>query len=225
MEAELAALASCLDQPRRPFAAIVGGAKISSKIGVLKALAARADLLLIGGGMACTFLKAQGIVVGDSLVEDDQLENARRQLDDIQQAGRQFLLPVDGVVAQEVRADTVTRVVDITEIPPGWRMLDIGPRTVAAFASALRHCRTVLWNGPMGVFELAPFAEGTLALARVLAELDATTVVGGGETAAAVEAARVADRLTHISTGGGATLEYIEGRILPGVAALLDRPS
>jgi phosphoglycerate kinase len=223
MEAELAMLATCLDHPERPFAAIVGGAKISSKIAVLEQLTARADVVIIGGGMACTFLKAQGLEVGDSLVEDDQIETARQLLQKAQGAGKQFLLPVDAVVAQEFSAEAEPKTVAIDAIEPGWRMLDIGPGTLELYGEALQRCRTVLWNGPMGVFEFPAFARGTLGLAQVVAGLDATTVVGGGETAQAVEEAGVSNSISHVSTGGGAMLEYIEGRVLPGVAALAER--
>jgi phosphoglycerate kinase len=225
MAKELAYLGRALTDPARPFAAVVGGAKISGKIDVLRNLLDRVDWLLIGGGMANTFLKAGGVTVGASLVEDDQLDTARAVLAHAAAGRPRLELPVDAIIADRVAADADRRTLTLGRepVPEGWRIVDIGPETVRRFGEALRDCRTVVWNGPMGVFELAPFAEGTLALARTLAGLDATTVVGGGETAQAVEAAGVADRITHVSTGGGAALEFLEGKTLPGVAALQNR--
>jgi phosphoglycerate kinase len=223
MERELEYLGRAVANPERPFAAIIGGAKISGKIDVLRNLLDKADRILIGGGMANTFFKAQGIPVGDSLVEDDQIDTARQVLAAADAHGRRLDLPVDAVIADAFSATANARTIAIADgVPGGWRVMDIGPDTVRRFAEALQPCRTVVWNGPMGVFEFPAFAEGTLALARALAALDAVTVVGGGETAAAVAQAGVEDRITHVSTGGGASLEFLEGKSLPGVAALQD---
>ena len=225
MEKELDYLGRAVGNPERPFAAIIGGAKISGKIDVLRNLLDRVDLLLIGGGMANTFLLAQGIAVGDSLVEEDQLDTARAALARAGTGRPQVHLPADAVVADRFAAAAATRTISLTaeQVAAGWRIMDIGPETVRRFAGALRDCRTVVWNGPLGVFEFPPFAAGTLDLARAVADLDATTVVGGGETAQAVAEAGIADRITHVSTGGGASLEFLEGKTLPGVAALRDR--
>jgi phosphoglycerate kinase len=220
MEKELKALGSALYSPARPFAALIGGAKVGSKLKVLQNLLGRVDAMLIGGGMACTFLKAQGYEVGRSLVEPELLDSALGLLKQADERGVALLLPVDAVVADRIEADAQQRVVPVQEVPPDWYILDIGPDTVAQFKKQLQGCQTVLWNGPMGVFELAPFAAGTRALAAFLAELPATTIVGGGESVAAVEEMGLADRFSHVSTGGGATLEFLEGRTLPGVAAL-----
>jgi phosphoglycerate kinase len=220
MERELTFLGKALEAPEHPYVAILGGAKISDKIGVVRSLLARADTLLIGGGMANTFLKAKGLSVGDSLVEEEAVPLAK---DLLEEAAGRLHLPVDVVVADAFAADAARKVVPADQVPAGWRILDIGPATVARFAEAVRGARTVFWNGPMGVFEFSPFAEGTFALARAVAECPGTTIVGGGDSVAAVNQAGVADRITHISTGGGASLEFMEGRTLPGVAALEDR--
>ncbi len=224
MEKELKFLGGALTNPERPFAALIGGAKVSDKIGVLRHLLEKVDLLLIGGGMANTFLLAQGKQIGDSLAEPDHVDAAREVLERTREGRPRLELPCDAVIADRFAADAATRTIDLERepVPPGWRIMDIGPATVRRFVDALSPCRTVVWNGPMGVFELAPFAAGTLALARALADLPATTIVGGGETAQAVEEAGVADRISHVSTGGGAALEFLEGKTLPGVAALLD---
>jgi phosphoglycerate kinase len=219
MEKELAFLGKALDKPQRPFVAILGGAKISDKIGVIEALLAKVDSLLIGGGMANTFLKAQGFDLADSLVEESSLEMARALMD---RAGARLLLPVDVVIADKFDAEAASQVMPMGNIPAGWRVLDIGPATVAHFKEALQPAKTVVWNGPMGVFEFPHFAAGTFAIAEVLAGLHATTIIGGGDSAAAVEQAGLADKMTHISTGGGASLEFLEGKKLPGVEALLD---
>jgi phosphoglycerate kinase len=224
MQRELAALGGLLEDPKRPFGAIIGGAKISSKIGVLEHLLKRIDLLVIGGAMANTFLKAQGFAVGDSLVEDDQLAVARQTLATAQQMGVQVILPVDVVVADRVAADANHRVVAVAHIPDGLTILDVGPQTVALLREAVSRCATVLWNGPLGMFEFPAFAGGTLAVAHMLADTPGiVSVVGGGDSVAAVEQAGLADRMTHVSTGGGASLEFLEGKTLPGVAALRDR--
>ena len=220
MEKELRYLGQALEAPARPFVAILGGAKISDKIGVVRNLLGKADRVLIGGGMANTFLAALGYAMGDSLVEDEALETAKALL---QEGGDKLLLPVDLVVADAFAAEAQRRVVPVGDIPAGWRALDIGPDTVDAFAEVIREARTVVWNGPMGVFEMPPFAQGTFGIARAVAESDAVSIVGGGDSVAAVKQSGLAERITHLSTGGGASLEMLEGKVLPGVAALLDR--
>ncbi len=221
MEKELNFLGKLLTHPERPFAAILGGAKISDKIGVIRSLLEKADRLLIGGGMANTFFKAQGYEVGASLVEDDVLDTARELLN---AGGSKLLLPVDAVIADRFAADAAKQVVTVDRVPKDWMILDIGPQTVSRFEEALRPAKTIFWNGPMGVFEFPRFAEGTFAIARTLAQMqEAVTVIGGGDSVAAVKQAGVADKITHISTGGGASLEFLEGKELPGVAVLQDK--
>jgi phosphoglycerate kinase len=221
MEKELAFLGKALAAPARPFVSVLGGAKVSDKIAVIYNLLGKVDSLLIGGGMANTFLKAQGKAVGESLVENDKLEEARTLLRD---GGSKLILPVDVVVADGLDAKAQMRAVSVEAVPTGWRILDIGPRTVGRFTQHLRNAKTVVWNGPMGVFELEPFAAGTFAIAGALADLSgATTIIGGGDSAAAVKQAGMAERMTHISTGGGASLEFLEGKELPGVAVLQER--
>ncbi|UCC88616.1 MAG: phosphoglycerate kinase [Anaerolineales bacterium] len=221
MEKELNYLGRALATPEQPFLAVLGGAKISDKIGVIQSLLAKVDTLLIGGGMANTFFKAQGLGVGDSLVEDEALDTARELLDS---AGGRLILPVDCVIADRFEAEAQAQVVPVDQVPAGWRILDIGPASVAHFSNRLAAAKTVVWNGPMGVFEFPRFAQGTFAIARVLAGLqDATTIIGGGDSAAAVEQSGLGDKMSHISTGGGASLELLEGKELPGVAALLDK--
>jgi phosphoglycerate kinase len=219
MEAELEVLSRVRENPEHPFVAIFGGAKISDKIGVIDQLWDRLERLLIGGGMANTFLKAQGLEVGDSLVEDDSLDVAKEIL---ARGGAKMVLPSDVVIATEVSEDAKRQTVPTDRVPVGWKILDVGPQTIEAFREELKRAKMVIWNGPLGVFEVAPFARGTMAMAQVVAELDATTVTGGGETAAAINEAGLADRMTHVSTGGGAFLEFMEGRELPGVAVLED---
>ena len=220
MARELEMLGDALDAPERPFAAILGGAKVSDKIGVLDSLAGKVDALIVGGGMVATFLLARGLDVGDSLVEGDRVRFARSFMDT---EDARLMLPVDVVVADSFSEEAACATVDVESIPAGWRVMDIGPRTAEAFEEELGRCRTVVWNGPMGVFEWEPFANGTRRVGMALARLeDAVTVVGGGSTAEAVESLGIADRMTHVSTGGGAALELLEGRVLPGVAALLD---
>lgn len=223
MERELETFARLLERPERPFVAIIGGAKVSTKIGVLEHLLDKVDRLLIGGGMANTFLLAQGKEVGRSLVEPDKIPVARRLLDRARERGVAVHLPVDAVVVDRIEGEAPRQLVAVDAIPPDRMVVDIGPATLEQFAGALRDARTILWNGPLGVFEVPPFAEGTRKLAAIVAQIDAVKVIGGGDTVAAVEQAGVADRMTHISTGGGATLELLEGRTLPGVAALQDR--
>lgn len=217
MEAELAALARALDDPRRPLVAIVGGAKVSTKAGVLRFLLEKVDSLLVGGAMANTFFKAQGLEVGTSYTEDEALEEAR-EVERL--AGDRLVLPVDGIAVQKLEAGQPSRVVDVTAIPPGWMVVDAGPRTRELFASRVRDAGTVVWNGPVGVFEIADFAAGTRSLGEAIAGSCAFSLLGGGDTAAAVEQLGLGGRFSHVSTGGGATLEYMEGRVLPGVAVL-----
>jgi phosphoglycerate kinase len=223
MEKELQYLQGAIDEPKRPLAAIVGGSKVSSKIGVLEALIDKCDKILVGGGMIFTFYKARGLAVGKSLVEEDKLELARELEVKAAAKGVQFLLPTDVVLADNFAPDAKSRVAKVEEIPDGWMGLDIGPDSVKVFQEALADCQTVIWNGPMGVFEFEAFAAGTNAIATTLADLSAkgcTTIIGGGDSVAAVEKAGLADRMSHISTGGGASLELLEGKVLPGVAAL-----
>ena len=224
MAKELEYLGRAMTNPNRPFVAILGGAKVSDKIGVVKNLLTKVDVLLVGGGMAYTFLKAQGMEIGGSLLEADKLDVAREVLAAARAKGVTFALPTDHVIAQKVAADAETRTAESTAIPPGWMGLDIGPKARQAFATAIRAAKTVVWNGPMGVFEMEPFAKGTMQVARALAEnAGATTIVGGGDSVAAVKKAGVEEKITHISTGGGASLEFLEGKELPGVAALTDK--
>ncbi len=220
LQKEIDFLGSAVENPERPFVAILGGAKISDKIGVIENLLSKADALLIGGGMADTFLKAKGYEMGDSLVEESSLDQARDLMD---KGGDKLVLPVDVVVADAFAADAAKKTVPADGVQPGWRVLDIGPETVKRFASKVAEAKTVVWNGPMGVFEMEPFAQGTFAVAKALADSSATTIIGGGDSAAAVEQSGLADRITHISTGGGASLEFLEGIELPGIAALDDK--
>lgn len=220
MEAELDYLDSVLKSPERPFVAILGGAKVSDKIGVIESLLEKADTLLIGGAMCFTFFKALGYEVGASLVEDDYLEEAKGLME---QAGDRLVLPRDVVVAERMEEGAETRTVGVEEIPVGSMGLDVGPETVAAFRESITGARTIFWNGPMGVFEIEAFAKGTEGVARAVAESDATSVIGGGDSVAAVNKLGLEDEMSHISTGGGASLEYVEGKELPGVAVLPDR--
>ena len=226
MEKELDYLGSALEHPRRPFVAIVGGAKISDKIAVLDRLLRLADAVLIGGAMANTFLKAKGFEVGDSLVEDEKLDEARRVMADAQRLGKRLVLPVDVVIAEAFAADAAKKIVAADHVPAGWRILDIGPQTVESFEASLADAQTIVFNGTMGVAEFPAFATGTNSVIVALVEATArgaTTIIGGGDSAAAVEAAGAADKVSHVSTGGGASLEFLEGRTLPGVAALQDK--
>lgn len=225
VEKELQYLQAAIENPQRPLAAIVGGSKVSSKIGVIDTLLEKVDKLLIGGGMVFTFYKARGLNVGKSLVEEDKLELARTLEVKAKEKGVQLLLPTDVVVADAFSADANTQTVSVEAIPEGWMGLDIGPDSVKAFQAALADCKSVIWNGPMGVFEIDKFAKGTEAIARTLAELTpkgCTTIIGGGDSVAAVEKVGVASQMSHISTGGGASLELLEGKVLPGIAALND---
>ena len=220
LEKEIRYLGKTIADPARPFVAILGGAKVSDKIGVIRNLLGKADQVLIGGGMANTFFKAQGYPTGNSLVEDEVLDVARELLDE----GKQKLrLPVDVVIADRFEADAESKVMDMGPVPDGWSILDIGPESVDAFSKVIAEARTVVWNGPMGVFELSPFAEGTFGVAKAIANSDSTSIIGGGDSVAAVKQAGLADQVTHISTGGGASLEMLEGKELPGLAALQDK--
>ena len=220
MEKELTYLGQALADPAHPFVAILGGAKVSDKIKVIENLLPKVDALLIGGGMANTFLAAQGINIGQSLVESDKLDVAKGL---IEKGGTKIALPVDVVIADKFAADAQSKVVPVDQVPSDWRILDIGPKTIDVFEEILTNAKTVVWNGPLGVFEMPAFAKGTVEIAKRLAKSQATTIIGGGDSAAAVEQAGVADKITHISTGGGASLELLEGRVLPGVAALQDK--
>lgn len=220
MEKEIQYLGQAIAEPKRPFVAILGGAKISDKIGVIRNLLQKADAILIGGGMANTFFKAQGYPIADSLVEDEALETAKELLS---KGGTKLRLPVDVVIANAFDAAAESKVMQVGPIPEGWRILDIGPETVKAYGKVIAGAGTVVWNGPMGVFELAKFAEGTFGVAHAVAASKAISVVGGGDSVAAIQQSGLADKITHISTGGGASLEMLEGLDLPGVAALKDR--
>ncbi len=221
MEKELNYLGSVLENPKHPFIAILGGAKIKDKLGVIENLLPKVERILIGGGMANTFAKAQGYPIGDSLVEEDQLDVAR----EIMRKGTgKLVFPVDWVIADKFAADAASREVDVQNVPEGWRILDIGPKTIELFKRELNGAKTVIWNGPMGVFEFPKFANGTLQIAHTLAEMpDALTVIGGGDSALAVDMAGGADKMSHVSTGGGASLEFMEGKVLPGVEALQNK--
>lgn len=225
MEKELAYLGRAVSNPKRPFAAILGGAKISGKIDVITSLMDKVDHLLIGGGMVFTFVKAMGHEVGDSLVEKDKISVAADIIDRFKRSSAKLHFPSDIIIADEVSENAKTTIVPLEKIPVGKKGLDIGPESINSFRTVLSECQTIVWNGPMGVFELKPFSEGTLAVARILAErtqAGAITVIGGGDSAAAIAQAGLEDKVTHVSTGGGASLEFLEGKLLPGVAALTD---
>ena len=224
MERELSYLGKALEHPDRPFVAVLGGAKVSDKIEVIENLMQRVDGMLVGGGMAYTFLRARGVEVGRSLVEEDKIPLARGLLRKAEQAGIPLVLPVDHVVTGELEPDAPSRVIPVGETGPEWMGVDIGPQTRSHFQKVLSTAGTVIWNGPVGVFEIDRFAGGTLSLAQAAADSPATTIVGGGDSIAALRRAGVADRITHISTGGGASLEFLSGRKLPGVESLSDRP-
>jgi len=223
IEKELKFMGGALENPQRPFVAILGGAKVSSKIGVITNLIDKVDALVIGGGMAYTFAKAMGGEVGDSLLEEDKIDLSREIMEKAKAKGVKFLLPIDTVIADDFSNDANTKVVPTGEIPAGWQGVDIGPETRKLFAETIRGAKTVVWNGPMGVFEFPNFAKGTIAVAEALAEADCISIVGGGDSAAAVTQLGFADKISHISTGGGASLEFLEGKTLPGVAALNDK--
>ncbi|QDX91514.1 phosphoglycerate kinase [Brevibacillus laterosporus] len=223
MEKEIQFMGGALSKPERPFTAIVGGAKVKDKIGVIENLLGKVDTLIIGGGMANTFIKAQGYNVGASLCEEDKLELARTLMEQAKERKVNLLMPVDVVVADKFAADANKQVVSIDAIPEGWMALDIGPKTMANYRDAIVPSKTVVWNGPMGVFEMDAFAAGTIAVANAMEECQGTTIIGGGDSVAAVEKAGVAEKMTHISTGGGASLEFMEGKELPGVTALQNK--
>ena len=223
MEKELEFLGGAVEDPKRPFVAILGGAKVKDKIAVIESLLNKVDTLIIGGGMAYTFLKAQGYEVGNSLLDGERLEFCRSIMAKAEEKGVELLLPVDVVAAKEYGPDAEHKVVSSREMPADWEGLDIGPETAKRFSAAVKDAGTVVWNGPMGVFEFEAFAKGTLSVAQALADSSAVTIIGGGDSAAAVEQMGLADKMTHVSTGGGASLEFLEGKVLPGVAALDDK--
>ena len=220
---ELDVMGKALSEPARPFVAILGGAKVSDKIGVIDNLIEKADAIIIGGGMAYTFFSAQGDSIGTSLCEADKLDLAKGLLEKAAAKGVKLLLPVDNVVADAFSADANAKTVDSTQMPDGWMGLDIGPETIALFSETIATAKTVVWNGPMGVFEFDRFAEGTRSVAKAVADSSAISIIGGGDSAAAVEKLGYADQVTHISTGGGASLEFLEGKVLPGIDSLLDK--
>ncbi len=220
LEKEIKFLDQAIENPERPFVAILGGAKVSDKIGVIKNLLKKADTVLIGGGMANTFFKAQGYPVGESLVEDDVLDTARELAEE---GGNKLRLPVDVVIADRFENDAQKKVVDVGPVPEGWRIMDIGPQTIKNFEKVIKESKTVVWNGPMGVFEMPNFAEGTFEIAKAVANSDAVSIIGGGDSASAIKKAGLADKITHVSTGGGASLEMLEGIKLPGLTALDDK--
>ena len=223
IQKEISVMGGALENPKRPFVAILGGAKVSDKIGVINNLLDKVDTLIIGGGMAYTFFKALGHSIGTSLCEDDKVELAKEMMAKAEKKGIKFLIPIDNVVATEYSADAEWKIVDSDEIPDGWMGLDIGPKTRALFAEAVANAGTVVWNGPMGVSEWENFANGTIAVAQAVADSNAISIIGGGDSAAAVEKLGFADKMTHISTGGGASLEFLEGLELPGIACLNEK--
>ncbi len=223
LEKELDVLGKALSEPERPFTAIIGGAKVKDKIGVIDHLLDIVDNLLIGGGLSYTFIKAQGFEIGNSLVEEDKLELAKSFIEKAEQKGVKLYLPIDATVASEFSNDADTKSVNIKEIPSDWEGLDIGPETVKLYADVIKNSKLIIWNGPMGVFEMPSFENGTKSIAQAMAETSGYTVIGGGDSAAAVEKFHVADKMDHISTGGGASLEFMEGKDLPGVSALTDK--
>jgi phosphoglycerate kinase len=223
VEKEISVMGKALEDPARPFVAILGGAKVSDKIGVINNLLDKADTIMIGGGMAFTFIKAKGFEIGKSLLEEDKVEYAAEMMKKAAEKGVKLLLPLDTVIGQAFERDTEARTVDIRDIPADWMGMDIGPKTDELFRNAVKGAGTIVWNGPMGVFEFPKFAAGTKAVAEAVATSGAVTIVGGGDSVSAVEKSGFADRITHISTGGGASLEFLEGLELPGVACLLDK--
>ena len=223
VEKELSALGGAMEDPKRPLVAVLGGAKISDKLAVIENLLEKADTLIIGGGMAFTFLKAKGLEVGDSLLDKEKIDYCRDMLAKAEAKGKKLLLPLDVVIADKFDAEADTQVVAADAIPAGWQGLDIGPETQKLYGDTVREAGTVIWNGPMGVFEFAKFAKGTEAVAAAMAECKGVTVVGGGDSASAIEKMGYSDKVTHVSTGGGASLEFMEGKELPGVACLLDK--
>jgi phosphoglycerate kinase len=223
MKKEIEALSGALEDPKRPFAAMIGGAKVSGKLAILENIVEKVDTLIIGGGMAATFLKSMGYGVGDSMVENNKLDYVRQLMEKAKSKGTKLLLPQDSLLAEKLEAGASTKTVPVTKIPDGWNIADIGPDTIREFSTELKECKTVIWNGPVGVFEIPEFTNGTQSMIKVLADLEAITVIGGGSTAEAVVEMGLADRMTHVSTGGGASLEFLEGKVLPGVAILQDK--
>jgi phosphoglycerate kinase len=223
MEKELEYIGGAIEDPAKPFVTVIGGAKISDKIGVIENLLGKVDALLIGGGMANTFLMAKGHAIGDSLVEAESVDTAKDLMEKAGQRNVRLMLPVDVIVADAFDNNASKKAVPVDQVEEGWRILDIGPETIGQYSDEIRRARTVIWNGPMGVFEMPAFAEGTRAIAQALADSGGTTIIGGGDSVAAVEQMGLADKMSHISTGGGASLELLEGRELPGVAALTDK--
>ncbi len=223
IQKEINFMGGALESPKRPLVAILGGAKVSDKIGVIENLIEKVDTLIVGGGMAYTFFKAKGYTVGDSICEDDKVELAKEMLAKAEAKGVNFLLPVDNMISTHFAENAEHKVVDSDNIPDGWMGMDIGPKTIEKFCEAIKGAGTVIWNGPMGVFEFAPFAEGTLDIARAIAESGAISIVGGGDSVAAVTKLGFADKMSHISTGGGASLEFLEGKDLPGISCLNDK--
>jgi phosphoglycerate kinase len=223
MRKELNVMENLLHNPERPWACLIGGAKVSDKIELLQNMLRKVDMLLVGGGMAATFLKTQGYEVGRSLVEDDKLSLARKLLQEAKEWKVPFVLPVDALVAQEIKPGALTKVVPITNIPAGSHIVDIGPESIELFRNELRKCRTIMWNGPVGIYEMPQFAQGTRSIASFLSTLDATTIIGGGSSAEVVEEMGLTDKMTHVSTGGCASLKFLEGVTLPGVEVLLDK--
>ena len=220
---ELTFLGNAVENPVRPFVAILGGAKVKDKIGVITNLLEKVDTLIIGGGMAYTFSKAMGGEIGNSLLDEERIGLAKEMMESAKAKGVKLLLPVDTVIANDFDNPTEIKVVEAGKIPEGWQGLDIGPKTIELFSDAVKSAKTVVWNGPMGVFEKPEFAKGTLAIATAMAESEATTIIGGGDSAAAVTQMGLASKMSHISTGGGASLEFLEGKVLPGVACLKDK--
>ena len=223
IQKEIGIMGKALENPERPFAAILGGSKVSSKIGVINNLMEKVDTLIIGGGMTYTFVKAMGGTIGDSLLEEDKVELAKELIEKAKAKGVKMVFPIDTVVANEFKADAEAKIVPSMEIPDGYQGLDIGPETIALYSEIIKNQKTIIWNGPMGVFEFESFAKGTNAIAEAMAESDAITIIGGGDSAAAVEQAGLAEKMSHVSTGGGASLEFMEGIELPGIAALNEK--
>lgn len=223
MEKELSVLGQALESPKRPFTAIIGGAKVKDKIDVIDNLLEKVDHLIIGGGLAYTFIKAQGYEIGNSLLEEDKIDLAKQFMQKAKDKGVEFVLPIDVVVADAFKEDANKKEVDIDQIPADWQALDIGPKTAEKYAQIVANSKLIIWNGPMGVFEMDAFANGTKAVAEALANTEGYTVIGGGDSAAAVEKFKLSDKMDHVSTGGGASLEFMEGKTLPGVAALTDK--
>ena len=223
MQKELEALGGILENPKRPFAAMIGGAKVSDKLVVMENIMSKVDALLIGGGMAATFLKSKGYGVGESMVENDRSGYVHQLMEKARSSGVKLLLPRDAIITEKLEAGAGTRTVPVTKIPDGWAIADIGPETIREFSTELKKCKTVVWNGPLGVFEIPEFSDGTRSMIKVLADLEATTVIGGGSTAEAVIEMGLANKMSHVSTGGGASLEFLEGKILPGVAVLQNK--